>query len=464
MKPIISRIETALRNDCRIRPEDLIIVGISGGIDSIFLLTQLHELDQPMIAAVYDHGLRPEAAEESAFVKDYCGELGIRCIQGSGNVRSLAETGHIGIEAAARELRYRFLFDIAEKNQATAVVTAHHANDRAETVLLHLLRGTGIDGLSGMRPYSLPNIFSESIPLIRPLLGVTRAEIESYMAENRIPFREDSSNADREYTRNRIRMDLIPKLEQEYNPQIVQSLCRLAETASADAEILNEITRSTAKYIGTFFLDDRVEWGRKAFQVQPEALRLRMLRLFFSKLDIESPEIGYHILKQADDFFLDARYNQTMPISGRITLRCEGNTASITNTPDFVQWKYPQYSQDWTLTVETQNITEKELAYWVEKARKHPEMAVLDANQIASWPILRIAKPGERFQPYGFRGKSQKLSDFLINNKVPKDVRPDLVIAADEAGIIWIPGLRVSNRCALSDGTHRIMILKLSKK
>ena len=90
-------------------------------------------------------------------------------------------------------------------------------------------------------------------------------------------------------------------------------------------------------------------------------------------------------------------------------------------------------------------------------------MAVLDANQLAGWPVLRTARPGERFQPYGIGGRSQKLSDFLINNKIPKEYRPDLAVAADEAGIVWIPGLRVSNRCALYDGTHRIMILKLKK-
>lgn len=464
MQAISSSIKNVLRNVCRIQHEDLVIVGVSGGIDSVFLLTQLHELKQPMIAAVFDHGLRPESAEECAFVMAYCRTLGIPCVQGSGDVRNQAEKTHSGIEATARELRYRFLFETAEQHLALAVVTAHHANDRAETVLLHLLRGAGIDGLSGMRPYTLPNAFSKTIPLIRPLLGISRTEIETYMAENSIPFRDDISNNDREYTRNRIRLDLIPQLEQEYNPRIVQSLCRLAETASEDAYLLNEIAESTAKYIGVFYQDDRIEWGRKAYIDQPYGLRMRMLRLFFSKLDAENSDIGYHIFKQADDFFLNARYNQTMPVFGEILLRCEGNTASIVNQTNFRQWKYPQLSQGWELAAETIEITEKELPYWMEQARKHPEMAVLDANQLASWPVLRTVIQGERFQPYGNRGKSQKVSDFLINNKIPKEFRPDLAVAADDAGIIWIPGFRISNRCALQKGTHRLLILKLANK
>ena len=463
MNDLSARILSSLRNDGHIGPENRIIVGVSGGIDSVFLLTQLHDLGQPLIAAVFNHGLRPDAAEECAFVDAFCSERKIPCIQGSGDVRSLAETGSTGIEAAARELRYRFLFDIAEKEQAAAVLTAHHANDRAETVLLHLLRGTGIDGLSGIRPYTLPNQFSQTIPLVRPLLGITRTEIEAFMTENRIPFREDSSNSDTDYTRNRIRLDLIPKLEQDYNPQIIHSICRLAETASADTEVLNEITGSTAKYIGVHYREDRVDWGRRAYRDQPDSLRMRMLRLFFSQLGNDQWDIGYHILKQTDDFFLNARQNQTMPIFGRTVLRCEGDSASIINDPDTEQWKYPQFSQGWELTAETRSINEKELPYWTEMARKHPEWAILDANQLADYPVIRRIKSGERFEPYGMGGRKQKLSDFLINNKVPEQYRADLAVAADNGGIVWIPGLRVSNRCALQRSTHRIMILKLKK-
>ena len=133
----------------------------------------------------------------------------------------------------------------------------------------------------------------------------------------------------------------------------------------------------------------------------------------------------------------------------------------ILTEPDRKQWKYPQLSQGWTLYIETRHIQAKDLPDWVEKARAHPEMAVLDANQIAGYPVIRKIRPGDRFEPYGMGGRSQKLSDFLINNKVPVQYRSDLVVAADEAGIIWVPGHRVSNRCALCDTSRRIMILKL---
>ena len=120
-------------------------------------------------------------------------------------------------------------------------------------------------------------------------------------------------------------------------------------------------------------------------------------------------------------------------------------------------------SQGWELVTETRVIEPRDLRLWQEKARQHPETAILDANWLALEPCLRRIRPGERFQPYGNGGRSQKLSDFLVNSKVPKEYRPDLAVAADAEGIIWIPGMRVSNRCAISESTKKIMILNLKK-
>ena len=459
----ISRIIYLLRNDCRVQESDRILAGVSGGIDSVFLLTMLHEIGQPVAAAVFDHGLRPEAGEECDFVESFCSQREIPCYRGKADVRSYAEEKSMGIEAAARELRYQFLFRTAAENDCRAVATAHHENDQAETVLMHLLRGTGIDGLCGMRPYGFLKEYSETIPLIRPLLNISRKEIEKYAAENGMPYREDRSNFDTAYLRNRIRQDLIPKLEADYNPRIVDSLCRLARSAAADKEILDGTCEDAIRYASFFRFDEGCEWSRKTFQSYSVGLRYRMLRELFSRMGADLSEIGFHHLIVADRIFTEGRYNHTISLLGGIWLRCEGDRAMILTSPDVPQWRYPQFSQGWTLYCETRHIQPKDLPDWVETAKKHPEWAVLDANQVADYPILRTIRPGERFEPYGMGGASQKLSDFLVNNKIPVQYRDDLVVAADAGGIVWIPGYRISNRCALYGGTHRIMILKLKK-
>ena len=453
--------ETIDLSPCLIHKKDLILAAVSGGMDSVYLLTKLYESGQPVMAAVFDHSLRLEAAEECDFVEKYCADREIRCVRGKGDVRKYAQEKGLGIEEAARELRYRFLFQTAAENGCAAVATAHHANDQAETVLMHILRGTGIDGLAGMRPYGFLPEYSETIPLIRPLLDITREEIEKYAAETGMPFREDSSNFDKEFVRNKIRLDLIPQLASDYNPQIVASLCRLAKNAAAEKEILDSNCEDAIRYAEFYKFDTCCEWSRKTYRSYRQGLRLRMLKRIFSLMGEDLSKIGYQLLSFADLFFMNARLNRIVPFIDGFWLCCEGEKALLLTEPDRKQLKYPQFSQGWGLYIETRHIQEKDLPLWKEKARTHPEIAVLDADQLSSNPELRKVEPGERFEPYGLGGKSQKMSDFLINNKVPAQYRRDLVIAADRAGIVWVPGHRVADRCALRDDTRKIMILKL---
>lgn len=458
------QISSVLEKDCHVVDNDLILVAVSGGIDSMFLLTQLYEMGQPVVAAVFNHGLRPEAAEECDFVENYCRERNIPCFRGETDVSAYSLENGLGIEEAARKLRYQFLFGTAAENGCTAVATAHHANDQAETVLMHILRGTGIDGLTGMKPYGFLKEYSETIPLIRPLLDITREEIKSYAAETGMPFREDRSNADTEYTRNRIRQDLLPKLAAEYNPRIVDALCRLAKSAAADKELLDDDCERAIRYASYYQFETCCEWSRKTYQSYPAGLRQRMLRWIFSEMGADLSKIGWERIMIADHIFMSARRNQVLTFIDGYWLCCEGEKALILTESTREQWKYPQASQGWDLYIETRHISEKDLPLWIEKARKHPELAVLDANQLAGNPSLRTIRPGDRFEPYGLGGKSQKVSDFLVNNKVPVQYRRELVIAVDEAGIIWIPGHRVSNRCALQNSTRKIMVLKLRSK
>ena len=460
-EPITDRVAAMIHGGCRMSPDDPVILGVSGGMDSIFLLTQLHKLGQPLSAAVFDHGLRPEAAEECEFVTVFCKERGIRCVKGTGDVRAHAEKNGMGVEEAARELRYRFLFRLAEETGAAAVATAHHANDQAETVLMHLLRGSGTDGLCGMRPYTLPNPFSRTIPLIRPLLGISRAEIEAAVTGEGLPYREDRSNSDPAYTRNRIRLSLIPELEKQYNPQIVPVLCRLAETAAADREILEDACDAAAERIGLHRTEAGLEWDRKAYCSERSGIRMRLLRRILRGLLPDPAEPGLMNLKEADDFFSLSGTNRLAPFFGGLWLSCEKGSASILKYVNTDSPLYPQLSDGWHLRKDVFPVTPEEIPGWIEKAAAHPECAFLDAARLVSEPFLRTIRPGERFRPYGNSGGSVKLSDFLINNKVPKQYRPGLAAAADTDGILWIPNLRVSRHAALTSSTRSLMILSL---
>jgi tRNA(Ile)-lysidine synthase len=209
-----------------------VLAAVSGGADSVGLLRALAALKTGgsgrLAVAHFNHRLRPEAADEARFVANLAERLGLPCEIGEGRVAEAAALQGDGLEAAARTERLAFLQAAAERFGARYVVTAHTADDQAETVLHRILRGTGIAGLAGMRR---ARPLGPAVTLIRPLLAIRRAEIREYLSELNQPFHEDSSNANRDFTRNRLRLDLLPRLAAEYNPEVIAALVRLAEIA-----------------------------------------------------------------------------------------------------------------------------------------------------------------------------------------------------------------------------------------
>jgi tRNA(Ile)-lysidine synthetase-like protein len=231
---------------------DTVVVGVSGGVDSLCLLALLCELAPAYGVTLHvghlNHLLRPEAAGEAITVRSLCEHWSLPCSVGALDVRSLASTEKLTLEEAARLGRYRYLGGLARQVGATSVAVGHHADDQAETVVMHLLRGAGLAGLRGMRPLALldegqsdrdqeaPGA-SHRIRLIRPLLSITRAQLEAYASERGFAPAIDALNNDRRYLRNRVRHELLPVL-QTYNPQIRASLCRTAEALAGDFELL----------------------------------------------------------------------------------------------------------------------------------------------------------------------------------------------------------------------------------
>lgn len=223
--------------------EDKLLCAVSGGADSMCLLHLMKENADEMgitvMAAHFNHKLRGEEAErDEKFVRSWCEEKGIEFISGSGDVRAYAENNHLSTEEAARILRYEFLENAAKKLGCNKIATAHNADDNAETVLLNLARGTGAKGLCGIPP--VRDIF------IRPILDKSRAEIERYLLENNVPHVEDSTNAGDEYSRNKIRHNVIPVLR-EINPAFSEAVMRTGELMREDEMCLDEMAQSFIK-------------------------------------------------------------------------------------------------------------------------------------------------------------------------------------------------------------------------
>jgi tRNA(Ile)-lysidine synthase len=193
---VLEQFVSALKEKCLLDPGLPVLVGVSGGPDSLCMLDMLHQLGYPVIVAHLDHSLRAESAQEAEQLRQLAQSIGLTFVLERNDVDSYATSHSLSIEEAAREARYQFLFEQARQHQAQAVAVGHTANDQVETVLMHLLRGSGLPGLRGMSYRSLPNPWSKNIPLVRPLLGVWREEILAHLEQNGLVPTLDASNLD----------------------------------------------------------------------------------------------------------------------------------------------------------------------------------------------------------------------------------------------------------------------------
>ena len=236
--PVEEQVFNCIKKYNLIENGDNIVIGVSGGTDSICLLHVLNSLREKLGIKIYvahiNHMIREEADLETEYVSDFCKELGIECYVKKIDVQDFAKTNKIGTEEAGRNIRYEFFDEILKKVGANKIATAHNNNDKAETVLLNILRGSGASGLKGIEPI-------RDNKYIRPLIETNREDIEEYCKQNNLKPKIDKTNLESIYKRNKIRNDLIPYIQKEFNPNIVKTINRLSEVATEENEFLEKI-------------------------------------------------------------------------------------------------------------------------------------------------------------------------------------------------------------------------------
>ncbi len=284
--PIVFAVDNILKR--KLEQQSLYVLAVSGGADSMALLTAASHLqatgEYRFVAVHVEHGLRGEASlADMRLVQQHCADIGMECVAEQVDVKVLVQDQHLSVEDAARQLRYAVLRRVAAQKGARAIVTAHHFDDQAETVLLKLLRGAGIDGLSAMH--------ERSGDIWRPLLGTPRDMLHLYCDLQGVPYAEDATNSDLSYTRNRVRLQLLPYLEERYNPDIRTALVRTATSLAQDADCLSQLAHEAyekALVQTTDTADGQIVLNAEAINALPKAIAWRVLR-----------EGYYHLAQQA---------------------------------------------------------------------------------------------------------------------------------------------------------------------
>jgi tRNA(Ile)-lysidine synthase len=472
---MFEKIAKILQQDCQIDKVDRLIVGVSGGADSLCLLHGLYQQGFQVIAAHFNHKLRSTADNEANIVERFAKNLGISFLSGEQDVQSFAHENSISIEEAARQLRYRFLFTQACKENANAVLVAHNADDQVETILMHLLRGSGLAGLIGMDYRKLPNPWSNKIPLVRPLLTTRRAEINQYLIKNEILPAEDLSNQDTTYTRNRIRHLLIPMLE-EYNPRLFDDLIRLHSILREDYLVLQNLVDSAWKNCIVDQGKGYLTFKRSGFIELQVAIQRNFLR---NAIEYHLPgliDVDFNCIERGRMFLIENRSSGRVNLLSGLWLICEGdNFFLVFNQADLPGYHFPKLSPDlivpievpskitlddgWVLWIMLNQRNDFELAQTKMEADLYH--AWLDLESLPQPLILRCRRPGDRIIPLGMGGHSMKISDLMINLKVPERARKTWPLVCSGEEVIWVPGYRLSESGRVKENSTSIAHLAL---
>ena len=462
---------------------ETVIVAVSGGADSLALLYGLHtlrsQLNCQFHVAHLNHCLRLDADADADFVRQHATDLELPCTIRRAEVPLLIKQWKLSVEAGARRARYQFYEDICTQIQATKVALGHHQDDTAETVLMNLIRGSGTAGLKGIVPV-------RDVKFIRPLAGFTRQQIEAFLTSMGLVPRQDSTNTDARYLRNRIRHELIPTLESDYNPNIKVGLNRTADVLSAESEYLDTVTqkafeacriRDPAK-VDALTMSGSVVLDRVKFQQYHIAVQRRILRRSFVEM-----------LGSKDDFYFthcEAILNLVEGDSPNAVLALPNGlrfrrayqclifeVKAGSRSPVAVEMEnfaYPLAAPGKTfiaalnaeITAELRNTRSHELPNGkFEAVFDYEKLKGTFTNPSSeTLPLtIRNRRQGDRFQPYGMKG-TKKIKDFLIDAKVPRYERDriPLLVCGDE--ILWLIGYTTSEPFKIQTGTEQYLYLR----
>ncbi len=432
-----------------IKPREVIGVACSGGRDSIALLHFLNsvkeELDCEIVAINVDHGIRPSSAFDTEFVMNFCKENNIRAYKFKGEALKVASEEKLTIEQAARKVRYGIFDTVIKRGLVDKIALAHHLNDQAETVLLNIIRGSGLSGARGM------DAIRDGV-YIRPLLTTPREEIMSYIDENGLEFVEDETNSDITYSRNYIRNIVMPALRKHFK-SVDRNIVNFAKICAKDDNYINsQIDMSTmiettdyVKLPLTYFLQD-------------EAIVNRILKRVFSKFskqDIESKHIN-----MVRSFALEAENGTMISLPFKIKVVKEYDYLTIgyvkkkeiTGSYPFRSGKLPIDGYGVIRTTSSKVRTEP-------KIHQH----IVDAGRIPTTAVWRFRQEGDVFSPLGMDG-SKKLKDYFIDKKIPARMRQEIPVLADGNKILIVADIQIADEVKVTDDTHQFFKINYEKE
>ncbi|MBA1334610.1 MAG: tRNA(Ile)-lysidine synthetase [Firmicutes bacterium] len=446
---------------------DRVVVGVSGGPDSITLLHLLHRYRNhfgiDILAVHLNHNFRPGDAERDAeYVRTFCDRIGIPSIIEFCDVPAMAKNENLSPEQAGRRARYDLFYRVMEERNFNKIAVAHNRDDQVETVLMRLIRGSGVEGLGGIQPVRGC--------IIRPLIDIPRYAIEDYCKKQSLKPVIDLSNFKPVYTRNKIRLELIPYLKQEFNPGIDRVLVDTANILRCENEYFQKITLDEFKGLLTGERTNRIAFDAYRLSELHDAILRRILRMAVEKISGSTDNISYtHI---------EAMYNLVKANKTGTQISLPGSITAGVSYGEFYLSREERVRHDTidkiytlnipgTVTIDETGCKINAVLIPVKEYKRIKNTAdrkrvFVDFGKTGGNIVVTGRRDGDRFVPLGMKG-TKKLKDFFIDNKVPREKRDSIPIVRNDKGIIWVTGYRIDDGCKIDSATDEVLMLEYNQ-
>ena len=464
---MLDKVINYIKENKIIQQDDRILVALSGGPDSVCLLHMLYRIKDKFnlkLGAIHiNHMLRGEEADKDEnYIIDLCEQMGIKHYVKRINIEYIAKETNVSLETAGRNERYKAFEEIKIKDKYNKIAVAHNANDQAETILMRIMRGTGLEGLTGIKPQREGGI-------IRPILCLNRQEIEDYCEYNGLNPRIDASNYDRHYSRNRVRLDILPYMRDNFNKDIIDTLNRMTLLLQKDNEFIEEYSQKCYN-IYCKKHNNKLEILKELFEKEMESIITRVVIIAFKEI---SKSYQNFEMKHIYEIVNLASRETGKKINLTNNIICENLYGNIVLSKN--DNKYYNYCVKTEIKLDKDNIIENiEFNNYIinfevienkkkEKFTKNNLIKLFNYDKIEKEILIRYRKDGDKIIPLGMSG-SKKVKDIFINSKVPREERDNTPILCFDDKISWIVGYKTSQLFKIDSDTKMILKITVNRK
>ena len=464
---MLDKVINYIKENKIIQQDDRILVALSGGPDSVCLLHMLYRIKDKFnlkLGAIHiNHMLRGEEADKDEnYIIDLCEQMGIKHYVKRINIEYIAKETNVSLETAGRNERYKAFEEIKIKDKYNKIAVAHNANDQAETILMRIMRGTGLEGLTGIKPQREGGI-------IRPILCLNRQEIEDYCEYNGLNPRIDASNYDRHYSRNRVRLDILPYMRDNFNKDIIDTLNRMTLLLQKDNEFIEGYSQKCYN-IYCKKHNNKLEILKELFEKEMESIITRVVIIAFKEISKSYQNFEMkHIYEIVNLAFRET--GKKINLTNNII--CENLYGNIVLSKN--DNKYYNSCVKTEIKLDKDNIIENiEFNNYIinfevienkkkEKFTKNNLIKLFNYDKIEKEILIRYRKDGDKIIPLGMSG-SKKVKDIFINSKVPREERDNTPILCFDDKISWIVGYKTSQLFKIDSDTKMILKITVNRK